>query len=91
MLYMYFNFNPSYVIAAWGQQNVVVLRQLRKKQFPSQNLKLANAIYVIPCGTCNKVYIGETVRQVFVRVKEHQAYVKKKELNSSKTAVNKFA
>ena len=35
-----------------------------------------NCIYQQPCGTCGKVYIGETGRFLTTRIKEHQSALK---------------
>ena len=32
-------------------------------------------VYCIPCGGCNKVYVGETKRSVGERIKEHTAKI----------------
>ena len=39
-------------------------------------------IYCIPCNDCDKVYIGETDRQLQTRVKEHQGAVRRRDLKS---------
>ena len=55
-------FRPSNKL---GQQ----LFRLKDKADPT---KKANAIYQIPCKNCEKVYIGETARPLYVRLNEHQ-------------------
>ena len=44
-----------------------------------------HAEYYIPCGGCEKVYLGQTKRQFCTRLKEHQRAVSN--FNSSKSAV----
>ena len=34
-------------------------------------------VYMIPCGDCNKVYVGETGRPIGERIKEHQRDVRR--------------
>ena len=44
-----------------------------------------HAVYSIPCGDCEKVYLGQTKRQFCTRLKEHQRAVSN--FNSSKSAL----
>ena len=44
-----------------------------------------HAVYYIPCGDCEKVYLGQTKRQFCTRLKEHQRAVCN--FNSSKSAL----
>ena len=44
-----------------------------------------HAVYSIPCGDCEKVYLGQTKRQFCTRLKEHQRTVSN--FNSSKSAL----
>ena len=46
---------------------------------------LTHAVYSIPCGDCEKVYLGQTKRQFCTRLKEHQRAVSN--FNSSKSAL----
>ena len=39
-------------------------------------------VYEVPCGECNKVYIGKMGRNVKERVKEHKYVVKKRNMNN---------
>ena len=43
-----------------------------------------HAVYSIPCGVCEKVYLGQTKRQFCTRLKKHQRAVSN--FNSSKSA-----
>ena len=36
------------------------------------NLETSEVVYKVPCKGCNKTYVGETGRQLGVRLKEHQ-------------------
>ena len=47
-------------------------------------------IYCVPCGQCNRVYIGETLRNLDERLKEHQRYVEKKDEKGSAIAEHVF-
>jgi hypothetical protein len=40
-------------------------------------------VYEIPCGSCDKSYIGQTNRRISVRVDEHRLAVEKKEKSSA--------
>ena len=44
-----------------------------------------HAVYSIPCGDCEKVYLGQTKRQFSTRLKEHRRPVSN--FNSSKSAL----
>ena len=44
-----------------------------------------NAVYSIPCGDCEKVYLGQTKRQLCTRLKKHQRAVSNS--NGSKSAL----
>ena len=44
-----------------------------------------HAVYSVPCGDCEKVYLGQTKRQFCTRLKEHQKAVSN--FNSSKSAL----
>ena len=44
-----------------------------------------HAVYSIPCGDCEKVYLGQTKRQFCTRLKEHQRAVSN--FNGSKSAL----
>ena len=46
---------------------------------------LNGGLYSIPCGDCEKVYLGQTKRQFCTRLKEHQRAVSN--FNSSKSAL----
>ena len=48
-----------------------------------------HAVYSIPCGDCEKVYLGQTKRQFCTRLKEHQRAVSN--FNSSKSALAEHA
>ena len=47
------------------------------------NLETSEVVYEVPCKGCNKTYVGETGRQLGVRLKEHQK-------DSEKIAEKKF-
>ena len=36
------------------------------------NLETSEVVYEVPCKGCNKTYVGESGRQLGVRLKEHQ-------------------
>ena len=42
--------------------------------------------YQIPCGDCEKSYIGETCRPFIVSMKEHQHVVKNEDMNNTNAA-----
>ena len=44
-----------------------------------------HAVYSIPCGDCEEVYLGQTKRQFCTRLKEHQRAVSN--FNSSKSTL----
>ena len=44
------------------------------------------AVYRIPCGDCDRIYIGETGRQATVRFKEHESYVRNGRFDMSAAA-----
>ena len=44
-----------------------------------------HAVYSIPCGDCEKVYLGQTKRQFCTRLKEHQRAVSNS--NNSESAL----
>ena len=50
--------------------------------------KINNGVYIIPCSSCNHVYVGETGRDLNVRIKEHQRDFSEKKLSSA--AVSHF-
>ncbi len=51
----------------------VTLRQiLVHPQTKHQNIKKNGVVYEIPCGTCNKVYVGQSGRTLEHSMKEHQ-------------------
>ena len=58
-----------------------------KKQLVHTKPKLLSDIncgtYVVPCGGCDRVYVGETGRPLSVRVKEHRSNVRFARTNSA--------
>mgnify|MGYP001548989041 CR=1 FL=1 len=58
-------------------------QKLFKLKDKSDNMKKANSIYKVPCKNCDEVYIGETARPLYVRIKEHHTEATK--LTESKT------
>lgn len=53
---------------------------------PKDKIRLEHqGVYEVPCGECEKTYIGQTNRRINVRNEEHKNAVKKKELTSSLT------
>ena len=54
-----------------------------KDRVPTE--RKTHAVYSIPCGDCEKVYLGQTKRQFCTRLKEHQNAVSNS--NSSKLAL----
>ena len=44
---------------------------------PSESKKKQKLVYKISCLNCDKCYIGETNREKEIRIKEHQADIKK--------------
>ena len=52
-----------------------ILRQILVE--PKNKTKIEHitvVVYRIPCGSCNKVYVGETKRTVGERIKEHMEF-----------------
>ena len=47
-----------------------------------------SGVYIIPCSNCNQVYVGETGRDINVRIKEHKRDFCDKKLSSA--AVSHF-
>ena len=48
--------------------------------------KHSNVVYQIPCGGCSKVYIGETIRRLETRLKEHQEALRREMTEKSAVA-----
>ena len=48
--------------------------------------KKKGVVYEIPCGSCEEVYVGETLRTVDDRVKEHKRHTAKGEVLQSAVA-----
>ncbi len=49
---------------------------------PLPTLKQRNVVYHIPCSDCPNVYVGQTGRQLYTRVKEHKDAVRRQDENS---------
>ena len=51
---------------------------------PKDKIRLENhGVYSIPCGDCEKHYIGQSNRRISARVQEHKNSVKKQTFNIS--------
>ena len=46
---------------------------------------MGGSVYVVPCGDCGKVYVGQTGREFDIRLKEHKSAVRLKNLNNACT------
>ncbi len=53
------------------------------KNYKSRSPSSSNVVYRIPCGGCDKSYIGQTGRKLAVRIKEHESAVKNDSKNSA--------
>ena len=49
---------------------------LQQKLSKKQNNKNTSGIYKLKCNTCNKAYIGQSVRSIDIRHKEHIRYIR---------------
>jgi hypothetical protein len=61
LLYLYFIFYPSTLS--------------RSHEDPVKTNQKTHAVYSIPCGDCEKEYLGQSKRQFGTRIKEHQKAV----------------
>jgi hypothetical protein len=52
-------------------------QQLFKLKDKADHLKMSDAVYKVGCKNCDKCYIGETTRPLYIRQKEHQAEAEK--------------
>ena len=50
--------------------------------------KHPNVVYRIPCSGCSKVYIGETIRRLDTRLKEHQEALRRGMTEKSAVALH---
>ena len=48
-------------------------QQLFKLKEKANHLKMSDTVYKVGCKHCDKYYIGETTRPLYVQQKEHQA------------------
>ena len=59
------------------------LRQsLMKVKTPVEEDQKKGVVYEVPCGECDQKYIGETGRNLRMRLKEHRYAVKKKDMKN---------
>ncbi|XP_078482534.1 uncharacterized protein LOC144743198 isoform X2 [Ciona intestinalis] len=65
------------------------LRSLLSHPVENQATEPKGVVYLIPCGDCEGVYIGETGRALKTRLKEHRRDVAAKD--ASKTALSKHS
>lgn len=63
--------------------------QIFKLKDKTDPMKMGDSIYEIGCKNCDKVYIGETARPLYVRRKEHQVEAEKKTNKKSFTRQQK--
>ncbi len=48
-------------------------------KYPLPAPEQRNVVYHIPCSDCNNAYVGQTVRQLSTRVKEHKGVVRRQD------------
>lgn len=65
------------------------LRAQLSKVKPKVPPPLTNVVYKIECADCNAVYIGQTTRQVQVRIREHERTTNKEECDLEAAAEDK--
>ena len=56
------------------------IKNILIKFSPNNN---SNLIYEIPCQDCNKVYIGQTSKELETRIRQHKSYVNNQRSNSA--------
>jgi hypothetical protein len=56
---------------------------------PVKTNQKTHAVYSIPCGDCEKEYLGQSKRQFGTRLKEHQKAVSTLDKGKSALAVSK--
>ena len=74
------------------------LDNVEKMSEPRRSIKItdhftctsANVIYCITCTYCNKLYIGETVRRIGDRFREHLRDVERNDKDASKPVARHF-
>ena len=72
-----------------GKQNISTIFKPHKKigsLFTKEKEMVQNerqGVYEVPCGSCNKTYIGQTNRKVSHRIKEHEVAVKNHQKTST--------
>lgn len=72
------NNNTFFVIPKIKKELVKIVRKGKM----DNKLNKTGVIYKIKCNDCECVYIGETKRSLYMRIKEHQYYVKKNKKTS---------
>ena len=68
--------SKKYNVRIVHTKNLSLVNKIRKKQQEPNILDTDGVIYRVPCSECDKVYIGETGRQLKIRLKEHKANAK---------------
>ncbi|XP_041483471.1 uncharacterized protein LOC121430261 [Lytechinus variegatus] len=76
----------KYSIRAVFKSDTTIRKQLVRPKDPALPGRLDGVVYKIPCGACDKVYIGETGRPVNERMLEHRRDVKHRRIDSSAVA-----
>ena len=65
---------------------MVFVKSAKKDKTPTNKQK--GVVYEIPCGECELTYVGETLRTVTDRVKDHRRAVVKDDIQASAIATH---